>query len=66
MNATVTMYKENAHWCYTTKTDKGASGSSLCGTQTAAIARATMFLPVGTQYRLVINRKDRGVFTKEA
>ena len=62
---TVKMYKTGSIWNYTT--EYPGRGSMTCcnrGTQREALNRALVAVPPGTEYRLIIERKDRGTFTR--
>jgi hypothetical protein len=62
---TVSLRKERATWYwFHTNPEGGGFGSNNCGPQSIALGAALRAIPHGTQYRLIVNGKDRGMQTK--
>lgn len=58
----IRLTKDRATWFYYTKNSLGGGfGSTYCGPQYIALARASQNIKSGEQYRLIVNGKDRGV-----
>ena len=63
---TVRMDKYRSTWNYfTTNPQGGGFGSNYCGPKYVALHYATSNIPIGAQYKLIVNDKDIGIKTKE-
>ena len=63
---TVRMDKYRSTWNYfTTNPQGGGFGSNYCGPKYVAFRYATSNIPIGAQYKLIVNDKDMGIKTKE-
>lgn len=57
------LYRSTWHW-FTTNPQGGGFGSSHCGTKRHTLATATVNIPAGASYQLIVNERDCGTFTK--
>ena len=57
--------KHRATWYYFTENPQGGGfGSNNCGPKSHALHRARANIPLGSQYRLTVNGRDRGVLVR--
>ena len=62
---TVKLNKCRSTWNYFTENPQGGGfGSNYCGPRYIALHKATMNIPEGSEYQLIVNDKNQGIHTK--